>query len=251
MESGNSFTDSGYFLLFLFFQTPIVYNNPFVLNDLAVQIRGRNCLAFIIDPLDLSRDEVYETLGEVDESFYLRVIKGVVDEPDWENNNYLLHPAFISMLYPETLEPHFHAMTSGISLIFNFDKINSLEEMSNYMQWFDKFSRQDEFTSGFDNSKPFNYKSREEALQAYTDASTELCHQYRPDAMSVLEYLILMILASTICGDITAEDMPEQFEQVKELARPLKLTEAEIKAVIDNQKKYMNEIIIPNSILAI
>ena len=84
-------------------------------------------------------------------------------------------------------------------------------------------------------------------MQAYTDASTELCRQYQPDAKAVLQYLILMTLASTICGDITEEGSPKLFALVKDLARPLKLTGAELRAVIDNQIKYVEEVIVPNS----
>ena len=70
-----------------------------------------------------------------------------------------------------------------------------------------------------------------------------------PDAKSMLQYLVLVILVSTICEDITAEGTPEQFTLVKDFPRPLKLTKAELKAVIDNQLKYMDEIIVPNSSL--
>jgi hypothetical protein len=56
----------------------------------------------------------------------------------------------------------------------------------------------------------------------------------------------LTILVSTICGDITEEGSPKLFEPVKDLARPLKLTDSELKAVIDNQIKYVDEIIVPN-----
>ena len=66
-------------------------------------------------------------------------------------SHFTLRPAFISMLYPETLAPHFRAMTAGVATVFNFDKINSLEEMSDYMKWVECFSRQEEYPPGFEH----------------------------------------------------------------------------------------------------
>ena len=235
-----------YFLLFVLPAKPLL-KNIYYLNDIAVQIRGRNCLAFIIEPLKLSQEEVYQTISGVDEALCL-CFGGITEKLDWESKkNCLLHPAFVSMLYPEILKSHVKTMTSGIALIFNFDKINSLEEMSNYSYYVERFSRQEEYSRGFDTGKLFDYKTREDALQAYTDASEELCSQYQPDAKAVLQYLVLMILVSTICGDITEEGTPKLFELVKDLARPLKLTDSELRTVIDSQVKYVEEIIVPNS----
>jgi len=227
-------------------QVTSVGEKPYYLNDLTLQIRGRNCLAFIIDPLNLSRDEVYETLGGVDEALALKSQR-LTEEIDWKKNNYLLRPAFISMLYPETLEPHFHAIASGMATVFKFDKVNFPGETSSYTKWVDGFSKSKEYPPDFDTSKASDYESREDALRTYTGASTELCRQYRPGAKAVLEYLILMILAATICGDITAEATPELFALVKELARPLKLSEAELRASIDDQVKYIDDVIFPSS----
>jgi len=230
-----------YFLMFVLPAKPLL-NNIYYLNNIAVQIQKKNCLAFIIEPLKLSQEEVYQTISGIDEGVCL-CFGGITEELDWESKiNCLLRPAFVSMLYPEILEPHFRAMTAGVALVFNFDKINSLEGMTDYMKCVDHFSRQEEYPPGFDTGKLFNYKTREEALQAYTAASTELCSQCQPDAKAVLQYLVLMILIATIYGDITEEDTPELFALVKDLARPLKLTEAELKTVIDDQVKYMDKI---------
>jgi len=92
-----------------------------------------------------------------------------------------------------------------------------------------------------------DYKSREDALQAYTEASTELCIQCYPDTKAVLQYLILAILISTDCGYITKKDTPKLFALVKDLAHPLKLSEAELKTFIDQGVTYMDKIIVPNA----
>jgi len=239
-----------HFLLFVLPAEPL-RKDIYYLNDMAVQIQGKNCLAFIIEPLELSQDEVHQTISGVDEGLNLW-LSGITEELEWKNrNDSLLRPAFISMLYPEILKSHFKAMASGIAIIFDFDKINSLDEMSEYMKWVECFSSHEEYSPDLNDNKPFDYKSKKEALQAYTDASEELCHQCRPDAQAVLQYLVLMILTSTICGDITAEGTPRLFALVKDLARPLKLSEAELKTFIDQGVKHMDEIIIPNSKLKI
>jgi len=82
------------------------------------------------------------------------------------------------------------------------------------------------------------------------EASTELCRQCAADAKVVLQHLVIAVLVFTNRGDITAESTPELFVVVKGLAGPLKLSEAELKIFIDQGIKYMDEIIIPNSILS-
>ena len=233
-----------YFLLFLLPAQPLL-KNIYYLNDVLVYIQEKNCLAFIIDPLKLSRDKVYETIGGVDEALSL-CFDGLTEGLDWERkNDCLLRPAFVSMIYPEILKPHVKAMTSGIALIFDFDKINTLDHMIGYMELTDEFSRENELPPGFNIDKLFDYQSRQETLQAYAGAFEQLCRQCYPDAKAVLQYLVKTVLTSTAGGASVVKGTPELFALVKDLARPLKLTEAEIKTIIDDQERYMDEIIIP------
>jgi len=214
------------------------------LNDLAVHIRGDSCLAFIIEPLKLSQEKVYQTISGVDEGLSLLSKDIIIEDLEWTNKkNYLMRPAFISMLYPEILKLHFEAITSGISIILDFDKISSLEDMSKYMMCVECLYNHEEYPSDLN----IDYKSREEALQAYTESLIELCIQCYPDAKAVLQYLILTILVSTSCGDITEEDTPELFTLVKDLARPLKISEAELKTFIDQGVKHVKKTMIPNA----
>lgn len=89
------------FMLITFPVTP-AYDNPYCLDDEAVRIRGKNCLAFINDPLELSRDEVYATISGVDEALYLR-LSGMTEKLEWQNRGISQPPRrdFISMLYPD------------------------------------------------------------------------------------------------------------------------------------------------------
>ena len=221
--------------LFLLFILPSesLLRNTYNLNDLSVYIRGNNCLAFIIEPLKLSQEKVYQTISGVDEGLSL-YFNGLAKELEWRNKtNCLLRPVFISMLYPEILEPHFKAMTAGTAIIFDFDKIKSLEEMSDYIELVNNFSEKWKYPPDFNTDEMCNYNSQEDALQAYTEVFEELCRQCPADAKAVLQRLVIAILISTDCGDITEEGTPEQFNLVKDLSRPLKLTDSELKAVID------------------
>jgi len=236
--------------VFIFFVLPTkpLRENMYLLNDLTIHVRGKNCLAFIIDPLKLSQDQVYQTISGVDAGLSL-YYNGLVKKLEWKTKiNCLLRPVFISMLHPEILEHHFKAMTAGTAIVFEFDKISSLEDMDDYIKSINYFSKEEKYPPGFNTDKMFNYKTREDALLAYTVALEELCSQCAAGAKAVFLDIVMLILASTICGNITAETTPELFILVKDLARPLKLSEAELRASIDQGVKYVDEIFVSGSI---